>query len=79
MTNSQLKTWRQTLGWTQAYAATQLGVSLSSYILYERGSRYDSLRKAIIPRTVKLACLWLFLPAEAAETRDQVERLVRLL
>jgi transcriptional regulator with XRE-family HTH domain len=57
MTAADFLAWRRRLGLSQAAAASALGISRNSVILYERGARADRPGVAVvIPRTVALAC-----------------------
>jgi transcriptional regulator with XRE-family HTH domain len=58
MTPDQIKHWRKELGWTQAEAAANLGISRVMYSLYERGRRFEDDRPVEIPKAVALACLY---------------------
>lgn len=55
MTHDQFTAWRKKLEWTQATAARELGLSLASMTLYERGRRSDG-DEVFIPRSIELAC-----------------------
>ena len=59
MNADQFKSWRQTMGLSQAEAAAALDISKSSIELYELGHRRDDGRPVLVPKTVELACLAL--------------------
>lgn len=71
MTPEQFKAWRKHLRLTQAAAAEALGISPSSIVLYERGSRIDDGRPVEIPKTVELACAALALGVRSYEGPQQ--------
>lgn len=56
MTPDEFKGWRKALGLSQEEAAERLGLSRSSVLNYERGSRREDGRIVEIPLTVHLAC-----------------------
>ena len=56
MTNQEFRDWRKAHGWTQTEAAHQLGISMSSIVIYERGDRNDPPRIVQIPKYIELAC-----------------------
>lgn len=56
MTAAEFKAWRQGLGLTQKAAAIELGLSVLTVQVYERGFRQDTGRPVIIPSKVALAC-----------------------
>lgn len=55
MTPSKFATWRKAHGFSKVQAAKELGISLTSVSLYERGTRFDDNRPVVIPRVVELA------------------------
>lgn len=61
MLPKDLKAWRVRMGLTQEGAAEELGVSVTTMELYERGIRRDSDQPVTIPRSVELACAALTL------------------
>lgn len=54
-TSTQITDWRKRMTWKRAWAAQRLGLSLSTYTNYERGSRSDK-GEVSIPLVVALAC-----------------------
>ena len=56
MTPADLKTWRTNMGWTQAHAAEQLGVTIATYQSWERGRHWTSGKLVEIDRRTELAC-----------------------
>lgn len=56
MTPDDFKTWRKSMGFTQAQAAEALDMSRENIINYEAGQRRDNSKPVVIPRTVALAC-----------------------
>jgi transcriptional regulator with XRE-family HTH domain len=73
MTHHDLKTWRDTMGYSQRAAAEALGMSLPAYQSLERGISYGTGRASTIDRRTELACAALaagldrFLPAREAK------------
>jgi len=57
MTGAEMKEFRDRLGWTQQRLATELGMSVSAIVQYERGRvRTKSGERAVtIPKVVELA------------------------
>lgn len=60
MTSDEFKAWRKAMGFSQADAATALGLSKSTIELYDAGKRRDDGRPVEISRTVALACSALY-------------------
>lgn len=56
MTNNQLFAWRAAMGWTQAAAATNLGITRVTYQKLERGVDWKTGAPALIDRRTALAC-----------------------
>ena len=58
MTHTQLTAWRERLGWSQAEAARQLGLSPNAYGAFEAGHYLDGRpsKPARIKRHIALAC-----------------------
>ena len=56
MDGTEIKRWRQKLGWTQGQAADHLGISRGTLLDYERGVRRSDGRPAPIPKAIELAC-----------------------
>ena len=88
MLPKELKDWRLRMGLTQEAAADELGVSLTTMELYERGSRRDSDQPVTIPRSIELACAALALRFAAErnnvllmspEVRQQSQHVMYLL
>lgn len=50
--SSDMRAWRDRMGWTQTVAATELGITRRSIAGYEAGTQ-------AIPRAVALACITL--------------------
>jgi transcriptional regulator with XRE-family HTH domain len=55
MTPEQFTAWRERMGWSKVETAKQLGVSIASVALYERGTRFEDDRPVEIPKTIILA------------------------
>jgi DNA-binding XRE family transcriptional regulator len=56
VTPAELREWRQSLGWSTATAAKELGVAWRTYKYYEQGvSSYGTPHDNAIPRIVELA------------------------
>ena len=57
MTGTEMKEFRDRLGWTQQRLATELGMSVSAIVQYERGRvrTKSGLRTVTIPKVVELA------------------------
>lgn len=56
MTNLELKSWREQLGFTQRKAADVLGMTQSAYSALERGRAYGTGKVVVIDRRTELAC-----------------------
>lgn len=56
MTPSDLKTWREQMGYSQRAAAVALGVSLPTYQRMERGANFDTGKLQEIDLRTALAC-----------------------
>lgn len=50
-----LQSWRQRMGWSQRRAASELGVTLLGYQIWERERRFDGDDHVPPPRTALLA------------------------
>jgi transcriptional regulator with XRE-family HTH domain len=61
------------MGLSQQAAADLLGISKSSIELYERGTRRDDGRPALIPITVDLACKYLEQQVRLRRQLDMLE------
>lgn len=59
MTPNEFKEWRNGMGWSQAVAARELGLSVSCVSNYENGVRRGDGKISTIPMAVSLACKWL--------------------
>ncbi|WP_062236933.1 helix-turn-helix domain-containing protein [Aureimonas sp. N4] len=56
MTSDDFKAWRTMMGYSQAKAAEELGISKPTVENYERGQRREDGRPVEIPRSIALAC-----------------------
>jgi transcriptional regulator with XRE-family HTH domain len=56
MTNLELKSWRERMGFTQRKAAEELGITQSAYAALEKGRAYDTGKVLRIDRRTELAC-----------------------
>ena len=63
MTGAEMRALRTKLGWSQQRLASELGMSVSRIVDYERGTARGTGRPVVIPRVVELAL-------QALETRE---------
>jgi DNA-binding XRE family transcriptional regulator len=59
MTPTELKQWREDMGWTQQIAAEHLDVALRTYKGYEWGTRSSGGTELAVPRSIAIAALAL--------------------
>ena len=62
-----MREFRNKLGWSQQKLATELGMSVSRIVDYERGAARGTGRPVAIPKVVELACEMLLVKRERGE------------
>jgi transcriptional regulator with XRE-family HTH domain len=55
MSGAEVREFRNKLGWSQQKLATELGMSVSRIVDYERGTARGTGRPVVIPKVVELA------------------------
>jgi DNA-binding XRE family transcriptional regulator len=59
MTPTELKQWREGMGWSRQTAADHLDIALRTYQHYESGTRSTGGSELAVPRSIALAAFSL--------------------